>query len=243
MHFEEKTVLVTGGGKRLGRAIALELGGTGAWIAVHHHASREGAEEVVAALDGRGRAYRADLRSVADAQALVDSVIADRGRLDWLVLNAADFPRTPFDTVTEEEWDEVFALNLRAPFFLAQRAAHALRASRGAVVLIGDVSARNPWVEFLPYCLTKAGVSALTLGLAKALAPEVRVNAVAPGPVLPPEGREASELRRLVASTLLGRLGRAEDVAGAVRYFLEADYVTGQILDVDGGQTIRPDRD
>ncbi|MBN2489255.1 MAG: SDR family oxidoreductase [Planctomycetes bacterium] len=243
MDLEDRIILVTGGGKRLGRAIALKLGRAGAWIAVHHHASGAGARAVVAALEGRGRTYRADLRSVPETQALVAAVLADRGRLDGLVLNAADFPRTPFGTVTERDWDDVFALNLKAPFFLVQSAAPALKSSRGAAVLIGDVSARNPWVEFLPYCLTKTGIAALTLGLAKALAPEARANAVAPGPVLPPARRDAAERARLIRSTLLRRIGRPADVARAVRYLLEADYVTGQVLAVDGGQTIRPDRD
>jgi len=242
MNLNNKTILVTGGGKRLGRAIALELGRSGAWIAVHHLASAAGADEVVKALDGAGKAYRADLRSVTDGEALVDAVLAERGSLHGLVLNAADFPRTPFGSVTEDEWDRVFSLNLKGPFFLAQRAGPALRAAGGSVVLLGDVAARNPWKDYLPYCLTKAGVSALTRGLAKVLAPEVRVNAVAPGPVLPPDHRSADERRRLAESTLLKRLGRAEDIARAVRGFLETDFVTGQILEVDGGQGINQDR-
>jgi NAD(P)-dependent dehydrogenase (short-subunit alcohol dehydrogenase family) len=242
MNLDNQTILVTGGGKRLGKAIALELGRSGAWIAVHYHASAAGADEVVKMLDGGGKAYRADLRSVAASEALVDAVLADRGSLHGLVLNAADFPRTPFGTVTEDEWDRVFSLNLKGPFFLAQRAGPALEEAGGSVVLIGDVSARNPWKEYLPYCLTKAGVSALTRGLAKVLAPEARVNAVAPGPVLPPDHRDDDERRRLAESTLLKRLGRAEDIARAVRSFMEADFVTGQVLEVDGGQGISQDR-
>jgi len=242
MNLHNRTILVTGGAKRLGKAIALELGRRGAWVAVHYHASTAGAEEVANALEGGGKAYRADLRSVAAAETLVDAVLADRGSLDGLVLNAADFFPTPFGTVTEEEWDRVFSLNLKVPFFLAQQAAPALKAAKGAVVLLSDVSARNPWADYLPYCLTKAGVSALARGLAKVLAPDVRVNAVAPGPVLPPDDRTADERRRLAASTLLNRLGRPEDVSAAVRWFLETDFVTGQVLDVDGGQGINRDR-
>ncbi len=242
MDLTDRVILVTGGGRRLGRAITLDLGQAGAWVAVHHHESSQGAEEVVRDLEGRGGAFEADLRSVEAAVGLVREVLEKCGRLDGLVLNAAEFPRTPFGTVTGSDWDRVFALNLKAPFFLAQEAKEALKEARGGIVLISDVSALNPWIDYLPYCLTKAGISALTLALAKALAPEVRVNAVAPGPVLPPENRDEAELNRLKASTLLKRLGKRADVATAVRFFLETDYITGQILAVDGGQMINRDR-
>lgn len=242
MDLTDRVILVTGGGRRLGRAIALGLGKAGAWVAVHHHESNQGAGEVVRDLGGRGAAFEADLRSVEAAEGLVRNVLADQGRLDGLVLNAAEFPRTPFGTVTGSDWDRVFALNLKAPFFLAQVAKEALKKARGGIVLISDVSAVNPWVDYLPYCLTKAGISALTRALAKALAPEVRVNAVAPGPVLPPEDRDEAELNRLRASTLLKRLGTGADVATTVRFFLETDYITGQVLAVDGGQMIHLDR-
>lgn len=243
MDLKDRVILVTGGGKRLGRAAALELGRAGAWVAVHHFESGEGAEEVVQQLGGQGHAYAADLRYLRDAEALVHAILNDRGRLDGIVLNAAEFPRTPFGSVTEEEWDRVFALNLKSAFFLTQLAAPSLRSAEGAVVTLTDVAAKNPWVDYLPYSLTKAGMSALTVGLAKALGPQVRVNGVAPGPVLPPEDRDADDCRKLAESTTLNRIGSADDVARTVRFLMETDYITGQIVDVDGGQGIARDRE
>ena len=242
MNLEGRVILVTGGGRRLGRAIALTLGRAGAWIAVHHHASRDGALDVVRELAGRGATFEADLSDANAAADLVDRVLADRGRLDGLVLNAATFRETPFGTVREADWDGVFAVNLKSPFFIAQRAAPALKKRGGAALLISDVSAENPWVDYLPYCLTKTGIDGLTRALAKVLAPEARANAIAPGPALPPAGGDPEAHAAIAATTLLGRFGEAADVANTAKFLMEADYVTGQIVAVDGGQGINRDR-
>jgi len=153
-----------------------------------------------------------------------------------LVNSAATMMRTPLDTVTPEQWDEVFALNLRAPFFLSIAAARAMGAQGGVIVNISDHMGFESWPAFVPHGVSKAGVSAMTRALAAALAPRVRVNAVAPGAVLPPEGWPAAEQERYAKETPLARIGTPDDVIGAIRYLIAATYVTGETLFVDGGR-------
>jgi pteridine reductase len=237
-----RVALVTGAGRRVGRAIALALGRRGARVAVHYHASADGALETARAIEREGaeaRTFQADL-SAADAPArLVAQVAAAFGGLDVLVNSAAVMLRTPVGTVTTDEWDAMFALNLRAPFFAAQAAADLLRARRGAVVNIADLAALETWPAYVPHGITKAGVVQLTRSLARVLAPEVRVNAVAPGPVQLPEEWTREDAERLARTTPLRRLGSPDDVSQAVLYLLEADYVTGEVLVVDGGRHVR----
>ena len=243
MDLREKVVLVTGAGRRVGRAIAEHLAGEGARIAVHYHASAAGATDLVASLaradPSRAQAFAADLRDAKAAQELPGRVIARMGGLDVLINSAAVMLRQPFGQVTPAQWDEVLNLNLRGAFFVSQGAAPALRAARGKIVNISDVAALEPWPAYLTHSISKAGVEMLTRGLARLLAPEVTVNAIAPGPVLLPEGwsREATE--ETIRNTPVGRLGRPEDVAAAVRFLLDAHYATGTTLVVDGGRTIR----
>jgi pteridine reductase len=237
-----RVALVTGAGRRVGRAIALALGGRGMRVAVHYHASRDGAEEtarLVAERGGEARTFGADLRSVEACERLVADVAAGMGALDALVNSAAVMVRTPVGEVTPAQWDDMFALNLRAPFFLSQAAARAMGERGGAIVNIADLAGLEVWPAYVPHGATKAGVVYLTSGLARALAPRVRVNAVAPGAVLLPDdwGPEAAE--RLARTTPLRRLGAPEDVAGAVLYLLSADYVTGETIIVDGGRHVR----
>lgn len=239
-----KVALVTGAGRRLGRAIAAALGEAGARVALHYHAAAAGAESLAATLcAGRAeaaRVFQADLRDAAAAQALPGRVVAEMGRLDALVNSAAVMERQPLGSVTPEAWDAVLDLNLRAYFFTVQGAADALRAARGHVVNVSDLSAHHPWPGYLPHSASKAAVEALTRGLALALAPDVAVNAVAPGAVLLPEGWGADAAADIVRTTPLKRLGRPDDVIGAILYLLGTEYVTGTTLFVDGGRHLRP---
>lgn len=238
-----KVALVTGGARRVGRAISEALASDGARVAIHYNASEREARELAEELAGRGcpepAIFRADLRDPAQAEALPGRVVERFGRLDILINSAAVMLRQPFGTVTAEMWDSVLDLNLRAYFLVAQAAATSLRRVGGKIVNISDVAAYEPWPAYLPHSISKAGVEMLTKGLARVLAPEVTVNAVAPGPVLPAEGSSTDELERLVRTVPLGRLGDPGDVTDAIRFFLSCDFVTGTTVVVDGGQLVR----
>ena len=241
MELTGRVALVTGAGRRLGRAIALALGADGARVAVHYHGSAEGAAETVREIargGGAARAFRADLRQPDAPAALVDEVAAAMGGLAVLVNSAAVMERTPVGSVTAAQWDAMMALNLRAPFLAAQAAA-AHMGGGGAIVNIADLAAFETWPAYVPHTITKAGVVQMTRALARALAPRTRVNAVAPGVVLLPEGWDESAAERLRRTTPLQRLGTPGDVARSVAYLLEADFVTGETLLVDGGRHIR----
>ncbi len=234
-----RVALVTGAGKRVGRAIALALAEAGARVGVHYHGSASGAREVARLIrDAGGEAMlcRADLAAPGEPSRLVADVAAHFGRLDLLVNSAASMVRTPLASVRERDWDAVFDLNLRAPFFCSVAAARAMGRRGGAIVNISDHMGFEPWPDHVPHGVSKAGVAALTHALAAALAPRVRVNAVAPGFVLAPEGTTAAQRRAFAADTPLGRLGTPGDVADAVLYFATAAYVTGEVLFVDGGR-------
>lgn len=170
---------------------------------------------------------------------LIDTVVSGQGELHSLVNSAAIMLRTPVGTVSEGDWDAMYALNVRAPFFLTQRAAPALRATGGSVVNIADLAAFETWTGYVPHGMTKAAVVQMTRALAHALAPEVRVNAVAPGVVLLPEGFTEAQAEHLRRTTPLQRIGTPEDVAAAVVYLLCAGFVTGEIIRVDGGRHVR----
>jgi pteridine reductase len=237
-----RIALVTGAGRRVGRAIAVALGARGMRVVVHYNAAADGAAEtasLIAERGGRASVEAADLTRVEEAEALVDRVLASHGDLHVLVNSAAVMLRTPVGEVREREWDAMFALNVRAPFFLAQRAAPALRRTHGSIVNIADLAAFESWPAYVPHGMTKSAVVQMTRSLAHALAPEIRVNAVAPGVVLLPEGWSESDAERLRATTPLARLGAPEDVAQAVLYLLEAEYVTGEVIRVDGGRHVR----
>jgi pteridine reductase len=237
-----RVALVTGAGRRVGRAIALALGARGMRVVVHYNGSRDGADEtarMIREAGGEASVEQADLAAAGAADALVDRVLSANGSLGALVNSAAVMMRTPVGEVRVADWDAMFALNVRAPFFLSQRAAPALAASRGSIVNIADLAAFESWPAYVPHGMTKAAIVQMTHALARALAPGVRVNAVAPGVVLLPEGWSAEDAEHLRASTPLARLGAPEDVAQAVVYLLEAEYVTGEVIRVDGGRHIR----
>jgi pteridine reductase len=243
MELRGRIALVTGAGRRLGQALARALAGRGMTVAIHHHASSAGAaalrDEIVAA-GGRAACFPADLTDAAAAAELPRRVAAELGGLDVLVNSAAVMHRRSFEETTPAQYDATLDLNLRSVFFCTQGAAPALRAARGKVVNLADLSGLEPWPGFAAHSVSKAGVVMLTRVLARALAPEVTVNAIAPGAVLVPEEYDAEERDRLARTTPLGRLGTPADATAALLYLLEGgDFVTGEVLAVDGGRLLR----
>src|SRR6185436_19356106 len=182
-----------------------------------------------------GRAFQADLAANAGPPKLIAEVVAALGGIDVLVNSAAVMERTPFGEVTPEKWDAIMGINIRAPFFMAQAAAPHLRKSRGAIVNIADLAAFETWPAYVPHGISKAGVVHMTRSLARVLAPEVRVNGVAPGTVLLPEQWDTAADERLRQTTPLARTGTPEDVSATVIFLLESDYITGETIIVDGG--------
>jgi pteridine reductase len=243
MELRGRVGLVTGAGRRLGRELARALARRGMTLAIHHHASSEGAEALraeVSAAGGRAECFAADLADAHAARALPARVVDTFGRLDVLVNSAAVMHHLDFEQTTPEQYDAILDLNLRSVFFCTQGAAAALRAARGKVVNLADLAGLQPWPGFAAHSVSKAGVIMLTKVLARSLAPEVTVNAVAPGAVLVPEEYDEAERQRLARATPLGRLGSPGDVVGAMLYLLEAgDFVTGEVLSVDGGRLLR----
>ena len=244
---QERAVLVTGAGRRIGAAIARTLHGAGARVVLHCNRSRAEAEALCAELDARRSRscaiVQADLLQVASLPRLAEDAARAFGRLDGLVNNASSFLATPFGGIGVREWEDLMGTNLRAPFFLSQAAAPHLRAARGAIVNIVDIHAERPLADYAVYSIAKAGLAGLTRSLAIELAPDVRVNGVAPGAILWPEqGKHYSgeERARITAQAPLERIGTPEDVAGAVKYLLfDAPFVTGEIISVDGGRRLR----
>jgi pteridine reductase len=242
MELRGKSALVTGGGRRVGKALALALAGRGAMVAVHYNESEAGARDVVAAITragGRAQSFGADLTDSELAATLPDQVAGTFGQLDVVINSAAVMIRTPFGEVTADDWDQIFALNLRAPFLISQAAAPHLKRAKGAIVNIADLAAFETWPGYIPHGLTKSGIVHLTKGLARVLAPEVRVNAIAPGTVLLPDDWSDKDATHLNETTPLKRQGSPDDVAAAMLFLLDADYITGETIVVDGGRHVR----
>lgn len=235
--------LVTGGARRLGAAIVRRLHAAGYAVAVHCRDSGAEAAALVASLEstrpGSALVLQADLARFDALPELVAHTVGHFGRLDALVNNAAAFFPTPAGTVTPAQWDTLLGTNLRAPFFLSQAAAPHLKASGGAILNISDVYARQPRADLLAYAISKGGLEAMTRALAAALAPEVRVNAIAPGAILWPEDASDPALQqRILAHTALGRIGEVEEIAATALWLLrDAGYTTGTVISVDGGRT------
>lgn len=241
MELQGRVALVTGAGRRLGQAIAVALGARGASVAVHYMSSANGAGDTKASIEATGgtaRLFRADLAEPEAAERLVEEVFASFGALHVLVNSAGIMLRTPVGSVSVADWESILAVNLRAPFFAAQAAAKRMEHG-AAIVNIADLAAFETWSGYVPHGISKAGVVQMTRALAHVLAPRIRVNAVAPGVVLLPEGWDKAAAERLVQTTPLRRVGSPSDVVGAVLYLLEADFVTGETILVDGGRHVR----
>ena len=238
-------VLITGGAKRVGAAICRRLHAAGASLMLHYRASAGEARLLQAELNG-ARAdsvalIQADLLDLKALPSLVEQTVQRFGRLNALVNNASSFYASPIGEITSAIWDDLMGTNLRAPLFLAQAAAPALRKAQGAIVNIADIHAERPLKSYVVYSVAKSGLVALTRSLARELAPEVRVNAVAPGPILWPDDDAFDEVsrQRIISHTLLKREGTPDDIAKAVHFLLaDATYVTGETINVDGGRHI-----
>lgn len=241
---DRPVVLVTGAARRVGAAIARALHAAGYDLALHYRRSRTEMDALINELEAQRAdstlAMSAELADIEQLPRLVDACIARYGRLDGLVNNASAFYPTPIGTVTVSQWNELFASNAQAPFFLVQAAAPHLKKTHGGIVSIVDIYAQHPLARHPVYSMAKAALSAMTRSLARELAPEVRVNAIAPGAILWPEsGKAYTDQAELIARTPLARTGTPEDVAAAALFLLrDAKFTTGQILNVDGGREL-----
>ncbi len=238
-----RVILITGGAHRVGKAIVMALAAEGARVAFTVHTAQAEAAQTVAELQALGAqalAIPCDQSELTQIHSAVQGVVDHFGRLDGLVNSAAIMQEIPFLDVTPEQWDATSHVNTRAPFFFMQAAARVMLAQEGgAIINILDESATTPTRFYVHHSASKAALRMLTLSAALALAPKVRVNAVLPGPVLIPEDWEEARWERLAKNTPLKRVGTPEDVARAVIYLMKEDFITGQVLVVDGGRTLR----
>lgn len=239
MELQNKVALVTGGAVRVGRAISCELLSKGVQLYCHYYQSEKKALELKEQFP-EVNLIQKNLGLHHNAQLIIDQIMEEKGKIDILINNAAIFIRTPLGQVSEQLWDMQFNLNLKAGFFLAQEAGKVMqRHGSGKIINIADTSGLSAWPSYIPYSITKSGVINMTKGLARALAPNVQVNAINPGPVYLPDYYTSEQREKAIANTLLKREGKSEDIASAVRFLLEdGDYLTGVILSVDGGRSL-----
>lgn len=241
---DRPVALITGAGRRVGAAIARILHAAGYDLALHYRHATEEAHALACELEQQRPhstlLLQAELAALPALPRLIDQLLAHYGRLDALVNNASAFYPTPLGTVTPAQWNELFASNAQAPFFLCQAAIPALREAHGGIVNLLDIYAERPLAGHTLYCMAKAALSAMTRSLALELGPQVRVNGIAPGAVLwPSDGKPHDDQQALLARTPLQRAGSPEDIAGSVLWLLrDATFVTGQIIRVDGGRTL-----
>ena len=239
-----KWALITGAGRRVGAAIARSLHGQGAVVGIHYRGSAAAAEALAIELNGAransALTIQADLLETSRLGMLVDKVIAHAGRLDILVNNASSFYPTPLAGITEQQWTDLLGTNLKAPLFLAQAALPHLKSAQGVIINIVDIHAVRPLKDHTMYGAAKAGLAFLTRALARDLAPEIRVNGIAPGAILWPEGGVSDQMREIVLKQIpLKRVGEPADIANCVLYLVrDAPYVTGQVIAVDGGRSV-----
>lgn len=242
----QKVVLITGAAKRVGAVVARKLHAQGMNIAVHYRSSANDAQALCAALN-QERAHSAialpaDLNDTSHLPKLVDATVAEFGRLDVLINNASSFYPTPIGKATEQNWNDLIGSNVKAPFFLAQAAAPHLTKTNGCIINMVDIHAQQPLKNFTVYCIAKAGLVMLTKSLAKELGPHIRVNAIAPGPVLWPDNDpefDKSLHEKVISRTALKRSGSPDDIANTALFLIQyANYVTGQIIAVDGGRSL-----
>jgi NAD(P)-dependent dehydrogenase (short-subunit alcohol dehydrogenase family) len=240
---QDQVALVTGAGRRIGRVIALTLARAGADLVVDYNQSKEDAQTAVREIENlgsRAMAVRADVSRPKQVEALFRAVQKHFGRLDLLVNNAGVFFPAKWDQLGEADWDKVLGTNLKGAFFCAQAAARImLRQGQGRIVIISSLGGLQAWPDYIHYCASKAGAISLTRSLAKALAPHIQVNGIAPGTILFPGDRQDAKMRRIIRSTPLRKAGRPEDIAEMVLFLAtQSDFITGQIFAVDGGKSI-----
>jgi len=239
-----KTVLITGGARRVGATIARTLHGAGANLAIHYRNSSKDATALAADLNAaRAKSavtFKADLLDLDKLPALVEFAVSSFGSLDVLVNNASTFYPTKVGEITAKAWDDLMGSNLKAPLFLSQAAAPALKKSRGLIINLVDIHALRPLRDHTVYCCAKAGLHMLTRSLAKELGPDVRVNGISPGPVMWPEhGSDEAARKKIIQRTILQKMGTPEDIARTALFFAaSAPFITGQILAVDGGRSV-----
>lgn len=242
MDIKNRVAIVTGGARRVGREISLHLANLGAKVVVNYNASSDEAEVLRKRIEAAGAdciTFKADISKGRQVDALVQFALEGFGRIDILVNNSAIFYQTDFLNTTEDDWDAFMNVNLKGAFLCTQKVAREfMRQGYGKIVNIVDVAGERPWKNYTPYCVSKAGLIMLTKAAAKELAPNVQVNAVAPGPVMLPEDWSEEDKRKNIERTLLKREGSPMEVARAVEYLIESDFVTGEVLYVDGGQRL-----
>ncbi|MGH1372647.1 MAG: pteridine reductase [Cellvibrionaceae bacterium] len=245
MTAETPVALITGGARRIGAKIATQLHASGYNLVIHYRNSSSDAQALADQLNSSRNhsvvLIAADLANFSDITRLSNKAVAAFGRLDALINNASSFYPTPVNAATEDQWDDLFSSNAKAPFFLSQALSNALKKSRGCIVNIADIHAQKPLKEHTLYCMAKAANVMLTQSLAKELAPQVRVNGIAPGAIMWPE--QAAELSQenqqaIIEKIPLDRPGKPQDIAKTVSYLLDSDYLTGQIIAVDGGRSV-----
>jgi NAD(P)-dependent dehydrogenase (short-subunit alcohol dehydrogenase family) len=242
MNPKSKTALITGGAHRVGKALTMALARAGANVVINYHTSSEAAEATAAearAMGVEALPMQADVSDLKQVEVMVEAAKNRFGSVDILVNSASHFEKTPFPTHDVSAWQRVTSILINGSFYCANQVAPLmLERGEGAIINIADLSAWEPWPGFAGHGVGKAALLALTRQLALELAPTVRVNAVAPGPVLPPPGYSEAQLAHIAQRTLLNRWGTPEDVAHAVIFLVEADYVTGEVIVVDGGESV-----
>lgn len=240
MQIEGSIALVTGSARRVGRAIALELGLRGSRVAVHYRTSRDDAQETLRLVKEIGadcELFQADLVDDHSRERMIKDIRSRLGSIQIIVNNASVFSPGTLDSSTPAMWDEQLDANAKAPFFIAQACGlEMVKAGAGKIINIADPAGETIWTRYFPYSVSKAALLAVTRGLARSLAPSVQVNAVAPGPVQFPENYTYEQKQRAIEQTLLKRAGSIEDVVRAVVFLIENDYITGEVLHVDGGR-------
>lgn len=240
---DHKVVLITGAAHRIGATTARFLHDAGYNIILHYLSSRSPAQALQEELNSKREnsvvLVQADLTANNALNALVKEAYNAWKRLDVLINNASTFYRTPIGTANDQHWNDLFGTNVKAPFFLAQAAAPALRKTRGCIINMVDIHARRPLKEYSIYSMAKAALETMTKALARELGPEIRVNGVAPGAILWPDDIDEVTKQRIVSKTFLKRKGEPEDIAKAIRFIIEdATYMTGQIISIDGGRSL-----
>ncbi len=243
MEIHQKVVLITGSAHRVGKVIATTLASKGAKIAVHYRTHKAEAEETaqkIETLGGKSMVLQGDISSRYDWENIRDNICGKWDTIDVLVNNAAIFYRTPFFKVTDQDWDKFMNVNLKGTFLGCQIIGEIMYNNQsGKIINIADVSAENVWPGFIPYCTSKAGVIALTKGMAQALAPHVTVNAVSPGTILLAENYDEEEENHLIQRTPLKRIGNPEDISNTVSFLIEgSNFITGTVINVDGGRSL-----